>query len=326
MTQENKHHPVVTKFPMGPSLRKWWQLETTAMETQKPSKEEDEVFCQEFLKQIPKAPCKSHEEITSLMKELMAMNFPLLALKVCDGNQGAWQKHEFSGQRLEGLCSLLVGEMERAENAFIVASELAPKEVACYVNLIKIMIEEERWEEAWQWAHQGLSCQPNHFPLWKEIVALLQEEGRKDPLPIVRDLEKKYNSWAAASLLSEWESSPSPEKKLARLESYYQHGELSYDFLMEYTGALGVTGNYKKIPQVIYQAQTLNGQHVPWQLKVHSFQAQMALEDFVAAKKEGQDLLSRKDLSPSTIKVLKEMMKEVEEKAPKKGPVHETNH
>ncbi len=311
MSSSVSHDLVIKKYPMGPHLRRWWGLEASTEESIKTTPEEQGIFLEELQKKIALVPCKTQEEVISLMEEILAMGFPLLALKFCDGNQSVWQKNNFFGLRLEGLSSLLVGELDRAEESFIAASELAPKEVACYVNLIKIMIEECRWAEAWDWVDQGLTCQPNHFPLWKEIVALLEKEKQKDIISTIKDLETKYKSWAASSLLSEWEENPSPEKKLKRLESYYEHGELSYDFLMEYTGALGVLGQYEKITQVIYQSQSLNGEKIPWQLQTHCLQAHIALEDFSMARKEGKDLLNRKDIPKQTMEHLTEMMKEV---------------
>lgn len=287
-------------YPMGPKLRDWLKAPEPSS-TPEPSPESKEAFMDAVLSTASDRPIQDVDELCLMMDELLSMDMPLLVLKLADYHRHIWQGQVYRGLRAEGVASMLIGEMSRAESAFRAAHDLDPMEPAPYVNLIQILGQDHRFEEAWQWAHGALKVAPNHFPLWESLYALVFEtEGEGQVANKIRELSQTANSWVGTSLFFELVPDQAPQVKAAMLAPFYDRGETSNDFLLEYTGALGAAGDFEQIPLVVWKAEHLDDSRpLSWQLYLHMLQAYLSMENLEGAKPVAEKLLDRQDVPES---------------------------
>jgi hypothetical protein len=79
------------------------------------------------------------------------------------------------------------------------------------------------------------------------------------------------------SLACDLQNSEDPLTKLAALERFWNEGCRDDDFLIEFTAVLGMSGQYDRIPAIVWQAEKASNQELKWQLILHLAQAYMGL-------------------------------------------------
>ena len=298
-------------YPMGPKLRKWLGIsnkEYSGFKTELVGADLKRRFVDFLLAYMKENQVGSEGLMIDLMDELLGMDLPILVLKVVDFNREHWSRKDFRGLHIEGLGAMYCGELSRAELCFFDAHKLIPTEPAPYVNLIQIMHHDQRWEESAQWALAGLKACPNHYPLWELFYAYLNEIG-KDPVAELWARAEEFHSWAGKSLVADIDEQSNQQSKASYLESFYQSGEREASFLVEYTGALGVAGDYDRIPPIVWEAEK-SFSHIPWKLKAHAAQAHLAMDQKDAFRRQANSLLADREFPSQHKQELETLIKE----------------
>lgn len=301
-------------YPMGPGLRSWIGIGPEAYlgsDVQKPTEVKRAEFSAWLIERAREHESEGLDELTRIVDELLGMDLPLVGLRFIDFNRSLWGDADFRGLLTEGISAMLVSELGRAEDCFRRAQELSPLEPAPYVNLIQILQHDERWDESEIWLNAGFDAEKNHIPLWELYHRQLQAHQDEAQIPSgLLALARKLDSWAGMSLFAECSPDSNPKTKADLLEGFYHKGERSEEFLTEYTGAIGVAGEYERIPPLVWQAQKLSSS-VSWQLLLHGAQAHLALDQKSAFIKSGKGLTHHPELPPEIKSQLRDMMDEV---------------
>lgn len=278
---------MIGSFPMGPNTRKWMSVDEQSYrghENSSPSPDQIASFTDAFLRQLEEKSPKNRDHLVDLIEELVAMNLPLLAIKLVDAYPNLFPADDFRAQLNLGNAAMLVSDLARAEAAFIDAQKLVPEEPAPYVNLAQIYCHDGLLTQAENWCLAGLDADSDNTRLW-ELMAWLEQqkvgegsEARGKVIKRIRELARSKNSWAGLSLACELEKPEDPLSKVLALESFWNEGCRDDSFLIEYTATLGMAGHYDKIPAIIWQAEKQSeNKKLAWQLYLHLVQAHMGL-------------------------------------------------
>jgi tetratricopeptide (TPR) repeat protein len=300
-------------YPMGPILRTWLGLSPEDHENliqTDISPDQRQTFTDHVLSELKLRPVADEPLLIDLADELIAMDLPLLVLKTFDIAEAVWTRRDFRGLRAEGIASMLAGERDRAIQAFADAQGLYPDEPAPYANLAKIFLSESRFDEAWSWLETGLKTDPNHFEFWQIAAYIANQSNPGTSGQVLLNLARKHLSWAGLSLSAELLENRNADTKALLLQEIYDQGERSHEFLTEYTGALGEAGLFEKIPVIVWQAEKLSQQELPWQLLVHKLQSYLELEQYETFIEQGQLALSGKSLPPEIKNQLKSVIEQ----------------
>ncbi len=270
-------------YPMGPKVKEWLEVSHSQYRGDQAKDipaDLREAFSEKVLTHMNEKPIDNEDMLIDIMDELVSMDLPLLVLKCADTFDHLWNRFDFRGLRAEGIAAMLVGESQRAINCFATAQKVSPEEPASYANLAQILMAEGRFEEAKSWLEAGFDADNNHHNLWYLYAQLLSNtcEFDSEAARKILTLAKERNSWAGLSLAAEMQEDYNQNTKAIILEGIYNSGERSHDFLIEYTGALGQSEQYDKIPAIVWQAESLTSQDLPWQLTLHKLQAQLAMD------------------------------------------------
>ena len=270
-------------FPMGPHLRQWFGLSATqykGAETESVSAELISAFSDKFLATLEDTTPKNQNHLVDILEELVGMNLPLLAIKFVESYPTLFPHDDFRAQLHYGNASMLIGDLARAETAFIAAQKLVPEEPAPYVNLTQIYCHDDLLEKAKEWCLAGLNIDSENARLW-ELAAWLEqrrnsETTQKDTVAKnIAILAREKNSWTGTSLACDLQDSEDPAAKADALTLFWDTGVRDPEFLIEYTAVLGVAGRYDKIPPIVWQAKASG--KTPWQLLIHLAQAHLGL-------------------------------------------------
>ena len=268
-------HPLA-HYPMGPKLKVWLGVHQEAQHLSDQNRDE---FLNFVLKHGEDNELATEEELTALVDELVSMDHPFAALKLIDMNPQVWRRSDFRGVLAEGIAAMITQELPRAELCFSAAHELVPEEPAPYSNMAEILIEDQRFDEAQNWVEAGLDTNPNHYRLWELFLALSRRHLPEDAGLAAHVFKKasELSSWAGASLAAEIDPEANASTKVVILSTFYNSGERDEEFLIEYTGALGANSEMDQIPPIIWAAERLSSQPLPWRLYMHAAQAYFAL-------------------------------------------------
>jgi len=266
---------------MGPKLRAYIAVaEQDYLGELVPHRSDSEVqalttFLKDFHTQVTPQP--SADTVTELIDELVTMDMPQAALDLGAAFPDVANLPDFRIQLALGVAAMLAGALDDAESRLRAAQELLPEEPAPYVNLVQIFLNQGRVDDAALWCEAGLDAEPNNYGLWDlYAVALREVFGEFLPEELLRRAEKRI-SWAGLSLAANLTTTGDSYFKASLLEKIYYQGERDPQFLIEMTAALGIAGDYAKIPPMVWQAEKLTTKGLPWQLHVHCAQAQLAL-------------------------------------------------
>ena len=111
---------------------------------------------------------------------------------------------------------------------------------------------------------------PNYFPLWDRwryaLEALQGSTEKADPTlgsavdpEQIKARAKELESWVGWSLAAEMEPDANSQTRADYLDPFYQGGERSDEFLIEYTGALGMAGRFEEVPALVWQQEKAVG-------------------------------------------------------------------
>lgn len=274
---------IVASFPMGPHVRAWLGITENQYQGDKntsPSAEQFTAFSERILEHLEEETPNNAEHLVDLLEELVGMNLPLLAVKLSDAYPALFPHNDFRANLHLGNASMLIGDLAKAELAFIAAQKLVPEEPAPYINLVQIYCHDGALDRARKWCMAGLQSESDNTRLW-ELLGWIEQttsSGNNESAAIeIARLAKKLNSWAGTSLACDMQNADDPLVKLAALEQFWDEGLRYGEFLIEFTAILGMAGRYDRIPSIIWQAEKSSSQPLPWQLTLHLAQSHLGL-------------------------------------------------
>jgi tetratricopeptide (TPR) repeat protein len=265
---------------MGPKLRAFVGIPA---ETYQGTKDPGPEFPAALVEYAVQRGIRDEAELSDLIDELVTMDQPRAALGLAARFPAQVDAGDFRTQLSLGVAGMLAGDHDTAETAFRAAQGVLPDEPAPYVNLVQILMHQERHEEAEIWAEAGLDADRNNTRLWELVARLLSTAFGDYVGAEVERRATKRDAWAGLALAADLTTTGDRYYKLTLLERLYPQGEREPGFLVELTAAYGVAGDYAKIPQVVWQAERLSQKGLPWQLHVHVAQAQVALGKYAEA-------------------------------------------
>ena len=273
----------VASFPMGPRIKNWLEISDDTYrghENTSPTAHDAAAFTDFVLTKIEDSTPTDADHLVDLLEELVGMNMPLLAVKLADAYPHLFPQSDFRAQLHVGNASMLIGDLARAELAFIDAQKLVPEEPAPYINLAQIYCHDNALDRAREWCLAGLDTDQDNTRLWELLAWLEQNNGTSDAASAagkIAVLAKEKNSWAGMSLACDLVNPEDALTKLAALETFWDEGCRAPEFLIEFTAVLGMAGRYDRIPSIIWQAEKQAPQGLPWQLTLHLAQAYLGL-------------------------------------------------
>jgi tetratricopeptide (TPR) repeat protein len=308
----------VGSFPMGPNLRNWFALTETSyrgMNNTTPSATDIASFTDIFMQSLEDKSPRNSDHFVDIIEELVGMNFPLLVIKFVDSYQSFFPHQDFRAQLHYGNAAMMVGDLARAESAFVVAQRLVPEEPAPYVNLTQIYCHDALFDKARQWCLAGLDVDSENTRLWELAAWLEQNESEQQaPREIVAQniaqLAKQKNSWAGTSLACDLNNPDDVVTKADALAVFWNGGVKDLAFLIEYTAVLGMAGRYDKIPPIVWQSKR-GDEKAPWQLLLHLAQAHLGLGRPADALDALNSANKSEDLPPDTRAMIESLMSEV---------------
>ena len=265
-------------------------------------------------------PVLSTKVLYSLAADLITMELFQLALELIDAHQQLCYQgsEDFHALSFEGMVCYMAGAFSRAEIFYKKAHHLLPTEPAPYVNLVEIFFAEKRWKEAEEWLDAGLNTHPNYPRLWEQQYLLCTErQPDQSSAALAQHLDgiaQQKNSWYGGCVAIEVRLAEETEERLHEAQAHhlgacYSRGENDDEFLIEYTGYLGASGQYTKLLQVLWQAKP-SGTALPWKLDMHAYQALEGLERSQEAQDKRQLLLQRSDLPTEVRSYLQNLKQE----------------
>jgi tetratricopeptide (TPR) repeat protein len=299
---------------MGPHVRNWMGVNDDDYKGEshtEPRAEAIAAFNEAFLSRLEDGIPSNSDHFVDIIEELVGMNFPLLALKFADAYPTFFPSDDFRAHLHLGNSAMMVGDLLRAEDAFVSAQKLVTEEPAPYVNLVQIYCHDGKLTAAKEWCLSGLNVDSNNTRLW-EMLAWIEQQLNPTDLPaaikFIGQLSGELSSWAGASLACDLTNPEDATTKLAALERYWNEGAREDDFLIEFTAVLGMCGQYDRIPAIIWQAEKERSNGLKWQLILHLAQAYMGLSRDEDALKALEKLSLVRDL-PHQAQVAVEAMK-----------------
>ena len=299
---------------------------------------ERKEFMEGLHHRIIETSLSSQEDFHSVIGELALLGASRTLLACLDTHTHFCHQPDFTVLLLEATSAMVCGELSRAEQCLKKSHHQRPEESSPIVNLVAIFLDSERYEEADEWLQSGFTLYPNEVKFWNLYYDwLLATHHGVDIASLILKKAETLQSWMGYSLL--WteklrealEASPDQDPsriqedidghKAQALGVFYHQGERDPDFLVEYTGALGSSGAYEKIPAIIWQTRE-PGSQLPWKLELHGIQALLAQnktkEAFVTLNQllESHDPQISPDLRQSLLKLQAELQLELGQKAP----------
>lgn len=313
VSMEQEFEPA--KYPMGPNVRRLLGLEDSDYRghlAPQPLPDLQRLFGGVLDAAIEEAELPSSLALLDLLEELVAMDYPAHALRLADLNPNLLPADDPAGLMAIGNAAMLTGDMARAEICIRDAQALDPEEPAAYVNLLQILYQDARFEEAKEWCDAGLSVSPNHRKLWEYFADLLKRANQESAPDELRNRAEALNSWAGLSLACEMQMPGDARLQAEILGRLYEEGERSLEFLTEYTAALGGAEQYDRIPSIVLQAERFAVTAMPWQLIAHSLQAHLARGVLAPAASDFQKLQALGSVPDHVVKAFEQVIADFE--------------
>jgi tetratricopeptide (TPR) repeat protein len=248
--------------------------------TENPSAEQVATFSEWVVTHMEDSTPKDADHLTDLLEELVGMNVPLLAMKLADAYPHLFPHDDFRANLHLGNAAMLVGDLAKAEIAFMTAQKIVPEEPAPYINLTQIYCHDGALKQAKDWCLAGLDAESDNTRLW-ELLAWIEQtapgSSHESTAKAIADHAKTLNSWAGTSLACDLLNAEDPLTKLAALETFWDEGLRDEEFLIEWTAVLGMAGRYDRIPAIVWQAEKAASNQLPWQLMAHLAQSYLGL-------------------------------------------------
>ncbi len=194
-----------------------------------------------------------------------------------------------------GVSYFAASDFKSARYYFSKSLTKEPENVPALTNLGLSLRLSGNTDEAVEYIQKALSLSSGQSRLWEELGFCYQEIYEDQWVEELESFVVQSNSWRGFSYLGEIKHLGSAEHKLRLLRPFYDRGERSFAFLIEYTGILGQNGLHEQVPAVIWQAESFSiregkaAKDFPWQLLFHCAQAHLAMGE----KKEATICIAR---------------------------------
>lgn len=295
-------------YPMGPELRRYLGLssQTDDVSAQEVSDDLARSFQDDLAIHFKKNPPLNKDESIDLLEETIAMGLSAATIALYDAIDQEELESEFRCQLAVGSAYVLENCLEEAEAAFVRAQSLEPRELSPYVNLASLFYSVERDDEALTWCKAGLQVEPNSQRLWEVSASVLLESEASSAADKVREMATAINSYTGLSLAAHLLDPNDRLLKAQILEEPYNQGIRSEEYMVEYTAALGLAGQYEKIPHIIWQLENIDGQKPTWRLLSHVAQAHFALNNEPEALKVVERISQLEDVPENVLTDLRQ--------------------
>lgn len=304
----------IKNLPIGPELRQYLQWGASSQHIVNPPEDLYDQFSKEFIAYSLENTVKDFTQFLDLLEELVAMKCFHTALTFSGQYSEYLQKQDFRLKLSMGVAYMGSQDFELAESFFYEANEIVPEEIAPQINLMQIFLQTGRADSALEWGQSLLELDLNHVRVWELIAQALYQKHAAEYLAKFEALVNSKNSWVARSMLAEYLSPDDGDLRMEYLQPFYDQGERSFAFMVEYTAALGVSGQYDRILTCIWQ---LNSQYkpseIPWQISLHKIQALMGLEQFDKSLAEIDLLIRKGGYSDAIAQTLEALRVEIDE-------------
>jgi tetratricopeptide (TPR) repeat protein len=267
-------------YPMGPTLRRYLGIADQDYKGEhSPPPKADAVtsFSLDLQTAMQSQPVADNYEWLDLIEELTGMGLSRLVCFLAEEDYRSVADQHMEAQLAIGSAYMLEDQFEAALQYLERAHELNPNEIAPYVNITSIHYAHKRDTEAQTWARAGLQVDPNHQRLW-EILASTYLANQQAAGEQIKAIAEELDSYMGLTLAAELVAPGDALLKAQYLESLMTRDELSEDYLVEYTAALGLAQQYEKIPGVIWQAERRMQGPLPWKAYAHGAQAYLSME------------------------------------------------
>lgn len=293
-------------YPMGPVTREYLGIADKEYRghNRRPTPEEDRAFQAFLADELTRRPPFNMEECVGLLEELAGMRMGALALKLGQECRHLPIEEDFRALLALGSASMIEGEWEEAAELLKAAQTKEPAEPAPYNNLAEIFFRTRRNEEAKEWIVKALRLSPNLPRLWEMMAMTLLDEDKASAGDKLLNLAREVKSFGGLSIAAEVIAPEDPLLKAQWLEERYVDGERSNPFLIEYTAALGVAGQFQKIPPIVREAEKYGKEKPHWQLFAHAAQAHFALAETDAAAPFVAKVKASKGVPPQVVQEL----------------------
>lgn len=303
-----------TDYPMGPTVREYLAITADSYKGEsapKPSPERQQEFLRAISAYILDHEPANQNEFENLLEEFVAMGFASLALQLAENWRDFSVEESYPALLALGNASMLEGELDEAVNLLNGAQALRPEEFTPYRNLAELHYARHDDGAALEAAKNALQIQANNERLWEIVASIYLHVDRPTTGDKIRDLAMEYNSFYGLSLAAELLSPGDGRLKAEYLAECYKQGERNSTFLIEYTAALGVAGQFEKIPPIVWEAEKFAGVKMPWQLHAHLTQAYLALNQEEQANEVIRKLEKLPDFPANILRDLKTVHEQV---------------
>lgn len=308
--------PQAQNYPMGPNVRRLLGLDDSDyhghLAKEPPSEDLQRAFIPVLDAAVEASEVPNSMALLDLLEEMVAMDFPAHALRLADLHSELLPHDDCHALVAIGTAAMLVGDLGRAEICFRDAQALDPEDSSAYVNLVQILFQDNRYQEALEWCVAGLNVALNHRKLWEYAAALLQQKHGETAPEELRTFAEKLNSWAGLSMACELQMPGDAHLQAEILGRLYDEGERDLEFLTDYTGALGAAEDYEPIPAIVLQAERFATNGIPWQLLSHSLQAHIARGALAPATSDFEKLQKMSSTPDHIVKAFEQVLADFE--------------
>ncbi len=296
----------ILDVPVGPSLRLFLGLPKESNEGSKEQNHSQEKYDQlesYFLHMLSTGSVPPIAQLGEIVCELNAMRCHKSVVYVEQNYTEHLNSQDLDVLLSVGVSLFAVSDFKSARYYFSKVLTIDSENVPALTNLGLALRLSGKTDEALEYIQKALEVSPAQSRLWEELGFCYQEIFEEMWVDELESFVDKLNSWRGYSYFAEIKHLGSAEQKLNLLQPFYDRGERSYAFLIEYTGVLGQNGLHEKVPTVIWQAETFSEREgnapkdFPWQLLFHCAQAHLAMGE----KNEASHCLKRIEAHPENI-------------------------
>jgi tetratricopeptide (TPR) repeat protein len=311
----------IQDVPVGPSLRLFLGLPKTAKTVPANSipQEKYDQLEEYFLHLLSTGSVPPKDQLSEIICELSAMRCHKSVVSLEQSYVEHIDIDSLDVALAIGVSLFLVSDYASARYYFTKVLTLDPAHVPALTNLGLALRLSGQTDEAVEYIEKALSLSPVQSRLWEELGFCYQELYEEEWVDELENFVKDTRSWRGYSYLAEIKHLGSAERKQVLLQPFYDKGERSFAFLIEYTGVLGQCGLHERVPAVIWQAETFaaregtDAKDFPWQLLFHSAQAHLAMGE----KKDSLTCLKRieenyQGIPPEVSDMMQSLKKEIE--------------
>ncbi len=279
------------RYPMGPQLRNYLGIRDADYQGDDPSTalhanaENLARLSAYLIETMQENPVEHYNHWANLVEELNVMALSQVVIFMAEQDYREEVEQDYRALLAIGSSYLMNQDWDPAIAYLQRAHQQSSEEIAPYTNLAGIYYSCQQDDQAEQWCLAGLDVEANHQRLWEILASVLLEKDKLQAGARLKEIALRKQSYLGLSLAS---SLIDPQDQLLKAQSLaelYHHDTKDQEFLIEYTAALGLAGQFVKIPNIVWQAHRNLGNQLHWKLFAHAAQAHMAQEELEDARK-----------------------------------------